>query len=335
MSVKEARYRHRLTASREQEPAQDKGEVLEQCGVVFPQEEAAFWNDRTAAVEFSLPLPRVDTKQGREWTRDLGCYFVKQLRRQAVEVSERHLSEKELQGFCQAKSKEVKNFVVARAFQHLPKHMKPSKRQILKMRWLLTWKLDEQPEGEPVKRDSQGHALKPKARAFVLGYMDPEYEHRPTSSPTMSRTTRQIFLQQCANHKFQVEKGDISGAFLQGDDFGPDRPMVCEPLPEICEALGVPPQTPMLLTKAAYGLVEAPIQWFLSVSRYLESLGAERQFSDPCCWGFFNEDRTPIGWVCGHVDDFLFGGRAGDEKWEQIKAQIQARFNPEVPKDFN
>ena len=82
----------------------------------------------------------------------------------------------------------------------------------------------------------------------------------------------------------------------------------------------------MLLTKAAYGLVEAPIQWFLSVSRYLESLGGERQFSDPCCWGFFDKDRNPIGWVCGHVDDFLFGGKQGEAQWEHIKAQIKARF---------
>ena len=142
----------------------------------------------------------------------------------------------------------------------------------------------------------------------------------------MSRTTRQVFLQSCANHGFQVEKGDICRAFLQGDDFGPDRPMVCEPLPEICQALGVPPETPMLLTKAAYGLVEAPIQWFLSVSRFLESLGGERQFSDPCCWGFFDKERRPIGWVCGHVDDFLFGGRKGEPQWESIKEQVKARF---------
>ena len=326
VAVRETRYRQRHSARASKEPQKGCAEVLEECGVVFPEQESAFWSSENPAVSFSLPLPRVDTKQGREWTRDMGCFFVKQLRRQAVEISERHLTKEELAGFQQAKGKEVKNFVVAKAFQHLPAHLKPSKRQILRMRWLLTWKLDESPEGEPLKRDSQGHPLKPKARAVVLGYMDPLYEQRPTSSPTMSRTTRQLFLQNCANHNFQVEKGDISGAFLQGDDFGADRPMVCEPLPEICEALGVPKDTPMLLTKAAYGLVEAPIQWFLSVSRFLESLGGERQFSDPCCWGFFNEDRTPIGWVCGHVDDFLFGGQKGDVKWEAIKAQIKERF---------
>ena len=82
----------------------------------------------------------------------------------------------------------------------------------------------------------------------------------------------------------------------------------------------------MLLTKAAYGLVEAPIQWFLSVSRFLENLGGERQLSDPCCWTFFRKDRSIIGHVCGHVDDFMFGGKRGCAEWKAIKDQIQARF---------
>ena len=308
-----------------QQKALERADFLEDyCGVVFPEEECAFWSQEGAAVSFSVELPKIGTKQGKEWSRDLGCFFSKQLRRNAVEISERHLSPKELEGFRGAKQKEVKNFVVAKAFQKLPPHMKPSHSQVLKMRWILTWKLDDSPNTSPLKKDPSGNPLKPKARAVVLGYMDPQYEHRPTSSPTMSRTTRQMFLQKCADCKFTVEKGDISGAFLQGDDFGPDRPMVCEPLPEICEALGVPAGSQMLLTKAAYGLVEAPIQWFLSVSRFLEGLGGERQLSDPCCWGFFREDRSPIGWICGHVDDFLFGGQGPE--WEVIKAKIKERF---------
>ena len=223
---------------------------MEDAGVVFPEEDSSFWKDSNAAVTFSLELPQVDTKRGKEWVRDLGCYFVKQLRRNAVEVSEKRLTEAGRAAFQGAKQEEVKNFVVAKAFQKLPKHLQPSKDQILKMRWLL----DEDPKDTPpVKRDATGNPLKAKARAVVLGYMDPQYEHRPTSSPTMARTTRQVFLQQCANHGFEVEKGDISGAFLQGDNFGADRPMVCEPLPEICEALGVPAGSSMLLTKAAYG----------------------------------------------------------------------------------
>ena len=317
---------HRGTARGSNE-SPNTASYLESCGVVFPEEETAFWATERPAVSFSMELPKVNTRQGKEWVRDMGCFFVKQLRKQAIEISERQLTPRELEGFRAAKSKEVKNFIVAKAFQHLPSHLKPSRNQILKMRWLLTWKLDDNPGAdEPLKRDASGNPLKPKARAIVLGYMDPQYEFRPTSSPTMTRTTRQLFLQNCANSNFLVEKGDISGAFLQGDNFGEDRPMVCEPLPEICQALNVPTGTPMLLTKAAYGLVEAPIQWFLSISRFLESLGAERQLSDPCCWGFFTPERKPIGWVCGHVDDFMFGGDPKDSTWCQSKEKIQARF---------
>ena len=311
---------------------QNRADFLEECGVVFPEDGQVYWAKEGAAVELSVELPPVRGKKGKEWTRDLGCFFVKQMRRQAVEISERHLTEAEKEGFKRAKQKEVKNFVVAKAFQALPENLKPSRSQILKMRWLLTWKLDENPEGEPLKRDSRGNPLKPKARAVVLGYMDPLYEHRPTSSPTMSRTTRQLFLQSCANKNFTVEKGDISGAFLQGDEFGPERVMACEPLPEICEALGVPAQSTMLLTKAAYGLVEAPIQWFLTISRFLESIGGEQQFSDPCCWSFYKAEkdsqghRVCIGHVCGHVDDFLFGGSSECSEWKAIKEKIQTRF---------
>ncbi|CAE7364660.1 unnamed protein product, partial [Symbiodinium pilosum] len=176
---------------------------------------------------------------------------------------------------------EVKNFIVAKAFQALPSHLKPNRSQILKMRWLLTWKLDDKAgDTEPLKRDASGNPLKPKARAIVLGYMDPEYEYRPTSSPTMTRSTRQLFLQNCANHNFKVEKGDISGAFLQGDDFGVERPMVCEPLPEICEALGVPTHSPMLLTKAAYGRCDDP-EW----------IGIKNQIRSRFKWGQWESGR--------------------------------------------
>ena len=191
------------------------------------------------------------------------------------------------------------------------------------MRWVLTWKLDEAPEpgSTPLKRDSSGNPMKPKARAVILGYMDPKYEFRPTSSPIMSRTSRQLFLQLSANYGFRVEKGDISGAFLQGDNFGPERPMYCEPLPEILEALDMPPESTMPLTRTAYGLVEATLQWYLTIANFLESIGGERQFSDPCVWGFFDEQRKPIAWASGHVDEFMFSGNPKNPKWIQERFQ--------------
>ena len=92
------------------------------------------------------------------------------MRKHQAEVKEKHLDERQRQGFQPAKMKEVKNCVVAEAFKALPAHMKPSRDQILKMRWLSTWKLDDNPqEGvEPLKRHASGNALRPKARAVVF-----------------------------------------------------------------------------------------------------------------------------------------------------------------------
>ena len=69
-----------------------------------------------------------------------------------------------------AKAAEVRNFISAQAFEALPAHLKPSREQAIGMRWLLTWKVQE--DG----------SVKPKARAILLGYQDPSYEHRSTTA---------------------------------------------------------------------------------------------------------------------------------------------------------
>ena len=243
----------------------------------------------------------------------MSAFVVKQIRRRNVELSEKCLSAEEREEFQKAKGKEVNNYVSSRVFSLLPSNLKPDMHQAMSMRWILTWKTDE------------SGGKKAKARCVILGYQDPQYEHRPTASPTMSRTTRQIFLQECANHRFKVYKGDVSGAFfLQGRDF--EREMFCIPAEEICTAMGAPPGSIMRLNKAAYGLVQAPLEWFLTISNFLEDLGFERQKSDPCCWGLFNKLREPQGWICGHVDDFLFGGNESSELWQQTIQKIKERF---------
>ena len=112
--------------------------------------------------------------------QDLQCYMVGALKRRAVEVRERTLSEPERKQFTEAKAAEVRNFIAARAFECLPEHLKPSKDKAIGMRWILTWKYRE--DG----------SKKAKARAVLLGYQDPAYEHRSTTAPVMSRQSRQM-----------------------------------------------------------------------------------------------------------------------------------------------
>ena len=56
--------------------------------------------------------------------------------------------------------------------------------------------------------------------------------------------------------------------------------------------LNVAPGEVMKLNKAAYRLVEAPVEWYISISTVLEEHGWHRLNSDPCCWMLINPDRS-------------------------------------------
>ena len=60
-------------------------------------------------------------------------------------------------------------------------------------------------------------------------------------APTTTRQTRQIQLQISASLGFVTQKGDVTGAFLQSREY-PDQ-LLCIPTPEICAAMGLPPET--------------------------------------------------------------------------------------------
>ena len=179
------------------------------------------------------------------------------------------------------------------------------------MRWILTWKYRE--DG----------SKKAKARAVLLGYQDPAYEHRSTTAPVMSRQSRQMLLQQAANRRWTVFKGDVSGAFLQGREY-PDV-LHCIPTDEICDAMQVPRGSITRLKRACYGLVDAPLEWYRSVAEFLEGIGLQRTWSDACTWTWRVRGQLR-GIISGHVDDFLFAGSDQDQEWQNILAQIKKRF---------
>ena len=201
----------------------------------WPSQATAYWNQSQAAVEIAIDMPQT----GNQWTKvtkDLGNYFVGAMKRQAVEVSERRLSPQEFEEFQAAKLVEVRNFISAGAFEALPQHLQPSKEQAIGMRWVLTWK---------AKEDG---SRKAKARAVLLGYQDPCYEHRSTTAPVMTRSSRQFLIQIAANNKWNIFKGDVSGAFLQGRDYPSE--LYCIPCPEICSQMNIPAGSITRLRKA-------------------------------------------------------------------------------------
>ena len=117
----------------------------------------------------------------------------------------------------------MKKFISADALLSLPPHFQPNRTLAMRMRWVLT---------------SQDGSKSGKARCVVLGCQDPKYEHRQTMAPTMSRTTKEIFLALSATLKLRVAKGDVSGVFLQGRSYQHDAYVI--PTDEICDAMSIP-----------------------------------------------------------------------------------------------
>ncbi|CAE7649118.1 RE1 [Symbiodinium sp. CCMP2592] len=271
---------------------------------------SAYWASDTAAVAVEVDLPH-NTRGLEKTLHNLPAFFVGAMKRRAVEVCERKLTEEDKEKFRAAKTIEVRNFIAAKAFETLPEEMKPSRDQAINMRWILTWKAT----------DDGGR--KAKARAVLLGYQDPKYEHRATTAPVMTRQTRQMQLQLTTIHGWTVQKGDVSGAFLQGREY-PDQ-LFCVPCKEICEAMGIPENTITRLKRACYGLVDAPLEWYRTVDAYLQELGLERTYSDACAWVWRPQGRLR-GMISGHVDDFLFSGGSQDKEWQDILEKIKQRF---------
>ena len=269
------------------------------------------WEHERACVEIEVDMPK-NARGWKQFSRNAKNYFISALKRRTVEVSEKHLTAEEHEQFKGAKQTEVGKFVGAEALEALPPHLQPSKSQAMRMRWILTWK----------KTEDQG--LKPKARAVVLGYQDPEYAHRPTFAPTMTKQSRQLLLQWAANNECSVKKGDVSGAFLQGREF--TRDMYVIPTDEICKAMNIPSQSITRMKRACYGLVEAPIEWFETMNTFLQEEGFVQLKSDPSFWKLVDHENDVVALISGHVDDFLFTGREESQLWQEKQQRIKQRF---------
>ncbi|CAE7650873.1 GIP [Symbiodinium sp. CCMP2592] len=127
------------------------------------------------------------------------------MKRARTEVCLKDLSAKELTFFDQAKQKEINCWIQTSAIRAILRR-KLNPEQILKSRWILTWKAPE--VGETQQRA--------KARLVVLGFQDPKLTEVCRDAPTLSKEGRSIVLQTIASMRFQLSSFDIKTAFLRG-----------------------------------------------------------------------------------------------------------------------
>eukprot|EP00435_Cladocopium_sp_Y103_P030271 s3530_g7.t1 len=247
------------------------------------------------------------------------AFLVSAAKKQRAEVRLTELTASEKAEFVKAKDAEVSNWLQTGTVQRMFRNqIDPA--QILRCRWILTWKPVE--EGDKSQKPG-AKAHKAKARLVVLGYLDPKLTEIPRDSPTLNRHSKMLLLQLIASMSWTLRSFDVRAAFLQGKP-QQGRTIGLEPVPELAARMQLGPDEICRLAKSAYGLIDAPFLWFQALKEELLTLGFEQSPFCPCTF-ILRCPKTlrPEGIIGVHVDDGLCGG---NERFLSKLAQLEKRY---------
>ena len=101
-----------------------------------------------------------------------------------------------------------------------------------------------------IKRDKDGNFEKCKARWVLRGFQDKQIWGLQTDAPTSTRPGFRLQCQAAASNGWDLTHVDLKTAFLQGDEYGMQRDVVCQFPPEA----GFPDYWGARLKKSAYGV---------------------------------------------------------------------------------
>ena len=259
----------------------------------------------------------IDTWKDEEDPTDL-IFVASAAKKQRSEVKLSTLSSQEQQEFQRAKESEVQNWLKTGTVSRICRNLIPED-QVLRCRWICTWKpLDP----EEIKQNKGTKHHKAKARLVTLGYLDPQIEEIPRDSPTLGRHSKMLLLQLLASNHWTLRSFDVKAAFLQGKP-QTDRTLRIEPVKELAIAMGLKSHEVCKLEKGAYGLIDAPFQWYCAICEELVNLGFCISPFDPCVFILRNPTTGyPDGIIGLHVDDGICGGNSRFlEKLDQLESK--------------
>ena len=161
-----------------------------------------------------IPLKSSDmTAWYNEVNPEQMCHVAAASQRARAEVQVKTLTPEERKLFEVAKDNELSCWISTNSLKPILRQ-KLNPDQILRSRWVLTWKEGEAEGGKPAQRGA-------KARLVVLGYMDPQITNVVRDSPTLSREGRHTILQCLAAYQWELTSFDIKTAFLRGKQTNP------------------------------------------------------------------------------------------------------------------
>ena len=224
----------------------------------------------------------------------------------------------EKKNFDLAQAKEMSQVLQSKALRSLTiqeqKQLNP--KSVMTMRWVLT-----------VKGDQSA-----KARLVVCGYQAPNLVSVQSSSPIMSRLSRNMILALSANLGFRIRGGDVTSAFLQADQSLEDQGLTVWAPSELAVLFGAPPERPCMplrITRAFYGLVNAPKAWYDHLSNTLVKIGYRQMQADKCVFALYDTSQagSPVVSVAGvHVDDVLVGGAEESKVFQSALEALQGAY---------
>ena len=172
-----------------------------------------------------------------------------------------------------------------------------------------------------------------KARLVALGFQMGHITEVETAAPTMSRVSRYLLLTLCANKGYRLKAGDVTAAFLQADASLESQEMTAWAPAELAVLFGAPPSNPIMplrITKAFYGLVQAPRCWFMDISEKMKRQGWKSPLADRCFFILYDDDTGDVMSACGlHVDDLLICGDENYPKFQKGEADLRRLTNGE------
>jgi hypothetical protein len=151
-----------------------------------------------------------------------------------------------------------------------------------------------------------------------------------------------MVMQKSANEKWSLESLDIGTAFLQGFKFSELEKigMKRQPCAFACPsgvlsmlasldpvkwsiAASKPELHAFELCKAAYGLKDAPLLWYVMINSFLTCIGFKAMKHDPCVYSYVADDKI-VALLSLHVDDTLVTGTSDMLLW--LKLELEAKF---------
>eukprot|EP00435_Cladocopium_sp_Y103_P011900 s3832_g3.t1 len=191
-----------------------------------------------------------------------------------------------------------------------------------------------------------------KARWTARGDRDPDLfslvREGKTQAPTISSNGRFTVLQTIASHKFMMELGDVTGAFLEADQINRKTGKLYMSSPSTYPLPEYHPEQLFEVVRPIYGLNDSPQHWFTKFSNTAKAVKWKQSRMDPCVF-FLRDDAARLVGIMGvHVDDVVIGGHGPIydsalkslrdafpfRKWKQYAGQFCGSFLKQDPETF-